>query len=338
MITVAQVGIGVWGQNHLRAFSNIDPKECRLKICCDKNKAVLDKLNFIYGGNLKITTRFEDILKDKEVDAVVIATPPLTHAQLSIEALTCGKHVFVEKPLALNVKDGQRMLIAAKKAKRKLMVGHLLLYHPAVNAIKRYIKEGVLGDVFYTYSTRVNLGTVRRDENALWNLTVHDISVASYLLENEPTEVTARGESYLNPRIHDIVFVTLKFKNNVISHIHASWLDPHKIRKLTVVGSKKMVTFDDMAGAEKVRLYDKGVDRKITSSTYQDFLTLREGDVSIPHINMIEPLKIECQHFIDCIKEDKEPMTNGENGLAVLKVLSAAQRSLEEGGMPVKIN
>lgn len=335
MIKLAQVGVGAWGRNLLRNFSSL--KNCVVSWCCDTDKEALKYVKEHYNDKIRLTTDFDALIKDPKVDAIVIATFPASHAGLTLKALNAGRHVFVEKPLALNVKDGLRMVKAAKKARKTLMVGHLLLYHPAINCIKKYIREGTLGDIYYLYSARVNLGTVRRDENALWNLTVHDISVAHYLLDDEPVEVTARGESYLNPKIEDVVFVTVKFKNKVISHIHASWLDPHKIRKLTIVGSKKMVVFDDMAGTDKIRLYDKGVDRFVSGSTYQDFLTLREGDVHIPHVDMIEPLKLECRHFIDCILTNKKPLADGENGLAVLKVLNAAQRSLETRGRPIKI-
>ncbi|GAG89645.1 unnamed protein product, partial [marine sediment metagenome] len=257
MITLAQVGVGAWGQNHIRVFSSL--KDCHLKLCCDKRKEVLERLETVYNRKFKLTTNFKDILQDEEIEAVVIATSAPAHASLAIEALSAGKHVFVEKPLALNLDDGKRVQEAAQKNKRILMVGHLLLYHPAVLRLKDYIQNGELGEILYLYSTRVNLGRIRKEENALWSLTSHDISVTLFLLADTPEEVTAKGESYLRKGIEDVVFVTLKFKNNILAQIHASWLDPHKIRKFTVVGSKKMAVFDDMQASEKLRLYDKGV-------------------------------------------------------------------------------
>lgn len=334
MIVLAQVGLGSWGQNHFRVFSAL--KDCRMKICCDKKKEALDRCGDVNSG-LKFTADFGDIVNDKEVEAVVITTPSETHAELAIKALSAGKHVFVEKPMALNVKDAEAMLAAADENKKILMVGHLLLYHPAVKKLKSCIDEGDLGDLRYLYSTRVNLGQVRAEENALWSLTAHDISVAVYLLGSAPTGVSATGKCYIRDFVQDVVFVSLDFKNNLMAHIHASWLDPHKIRRFTVVGSKKMVVFDDMESTEKIRIYDKGVDWNKNYGSYDAFLTIRQGDIYIPKIDMVEPLKVECQHFIDSIRNNTKPISDGRNGLDVLKVLTAAQKSLEENGRPVKV-
>ncbi|HOX09468.1 MAG TPA: Gfo/Idh/MocA family oxidoreductase [Candidatus Omnitrophota bacterium] len=332
MITLAQAGLGRWGQNHYRVFSGF--KDCRMKICCDKSKDVLDK---VAGKEAAKTADFGDITKDPEVDAVIITTPSETHAELSIKALSAGKHVFVEKPLALKVDDAQQMLKAAEKNKKVLMVGHLLLYHPAVEKIKSFIDKGELGDLHYMYSTRVNLGQVRAEENALWSLTAHDISVAIYLTGRMPAEVSATGKCYIRDFVQDVVFVSLAFDDKLMAHVHASWLDPHKVRQFTVVGSKKMVVFDDIEATEKIRIYDKGVDWSKNYGSYDAFLTVRQGDIYIPKIDMVEPLKVECRHFIDCVKENRRPLTDGENGLKVLKVLAAAQGSLEQNGRPVKI-
>ena len=322
MITLAQIGSGVWGQNLLRTFSSFP--DCRVKICCDSREEVRATIRRQYHHQIQVTDNVQDILKDPDIDAVIVATLPASHSLFSIQALEAGKHVFVEKPLALNLKEGEEMLWASQKNRKILMVGHLLLYHPAVRKIKSYVEEGILGDIHYLYSTRVNLGQIREEENALWSLTAHDISVAMHLLEQEPLEVAVTGNAYLRENVHDVVFLTLNFKNNVMCHIHASWLDPHKVRKFTVVGSKKMVVFDDMESTEKLRLYDKGVNFQKDSGTYETFLTLRHGDIHIPKIDMEEPLKLECRHFIDCVMNQKEPRSNGANGLAVLKVLMAA--------------
>lgn len=335
MLKLAQIGIGNWGRNLLRNFAALS--EAQVTICCDQNKKVLEGIKAQYNNKIKVTTRFDDILEDPGIDAVVVATLPQTHAHFAVKALSSGKHVFVEKPLSLDIADAEKMIKAAAKNKRLLMVGHLLLYHPAVRKLKGYIEEGYLGDVHYLYSTRVNLGQVREVENALWSLTAHDISVAMYLLNKQPLKVAAAGKAYLRKGIQDVVFLNISFKDNVMAHIHASWLDPHKIRKFTVVGSKKMVVFDDMDPAEKIRIYDKGYDWQKNAGAYDTFLTLREGDINIPRVDMVEPLKLECQHFVDCIKNKKRPFTDGENGLSVLKVLRAAQESLELDGIPVKI-
>lgn len=335
MITLGQIGVGTWGQNLLRNFYNL--KDCRMRICCDKNKDILDKIKSQYAGNIKVMDSFDDLISDSQLDAVVIATLPITHSHFAIRALSSGRHVFVEKPLALDVSEAKEMIRIAKKNRKILMVGHLLLYHPAVKKLKNYIDKGTLGKIHYLYSTRVNLGQVREEENALWSLTAHDISVAIYLLNEQPFEVSATGKSYIRKKIQDVVFVTLNFRNKVMAHIHASWLDPHKIRKFTVVGSKKMVVFDDMESAEKLRIYDKGFDWQKNYGSYETFLTLREGDINIPKIDMVEPLKLECQHFIDSIKNNTPPLSDGENGLTVLRILTAAQKSLEANGKPIKI-
>ncbi len=335
MIVLGQAGVGFWGKNHFRVFSGL--KNCCLKTCCDKNKEALDKIPESLRCGTKFTHDFDDIIKDKEIDGVVITTPSETHARLTLKALSSGKHVFVEKPLALSVEDAEKMVRMAEKSKKILMVGHLLLYHPAAKKLKSYIEDGSLGDLNYMYSTRVNLGQVRAEENALWSLTAHDISLAIYLADKMPKEVSATGKCYIRDSVQDVVFVSLNFDNKMMAHIHASWLDPHKVRKFTVVGSKKMVVFDDMEATEKIRVYDKGVDWQKGQSSYDAFLTIREGDIHIPRIDMVEPLKVECQHFIDSIKNNTRPVTDGKNGLQVLRVLTAAQKSLDKNGRPVKI-
>ena len=336
MITIGQIGAGAWGQNHVRTFFGL--KDCYLKACCDKNADVLSSVKENYYQKIETTEDHRDILNDKEIEAVVIAAPANLHAQLTTEALSAGKHVFVEKPLALNMADCKKINKAAKMNNKIVMVGHLLLYHPAILRLKDFCTSGELGDIHYIYSTRVNLGKVRHEENALWSLTAHDISVALFLLSDFPVEVTAKGESYLRKGIEDVVFVTLKFGNGILMHIHASWLDPHKMRKFTVVGSKKMAVFDDMEPAEKIRLYDKGVDRKNSGGmSYEDYLALRNGDICIPSIKMKEPLKLECQHFLDCIKDGSPPVTDINNGLDVVEVLEAAQLSLDRSGEAVKL-
>lgn len=335
MINLGQIGIGAWGQNLLRNFSNL--KDSSVRICCDKNKSALERVKLAYNDRISVTDDFNAMLKDGGIDALVVATLPATHSYFAIRALSRGKHVFVEKPLALKLEDAKEMIRVAKKEKRILMVGHLLLYHPAIKKLKSCLDEGVLGDIQYIYSTRVNLGQVRAEENALWSLTAHDISVAMHLLGTKPNQVQTTGKSYIRSHIQDVVFVNLNFKNNVIAHIHASWLDPHKVRKFTIVCSKKMAVFDDMESSEKIRIYDKGFDWQKNSGTYETFLTLREGDIHIPKIDMVEPLKIECQHFIDCINRNQQPLSDGNNGLEVLEVLNAAHNSLIKNGKTVKI-
>jgi predicted dehydrogenase len=336
MIILAQIGIGAWGKNHLRNFSKLSG--CRVKACCDRNKSVLHQIATDYKNEIKCTTEPDDIFSDSQIDAVVIATLPDTHCDMAIRAIESGKHVFIEKPLAMSVKEGLQIKKAVLKHKKICMVGHILLYHPAVVTLKKYVDDGYLGDLCYIYTTRVNLGQVRKEENALWSLTSHDISVIMHLLGKHPQSVSAAGEAYLRKNVHDVVFVNLNFRDNVMAHVHASWLDPHKIRQFTVVGSKRMAVFDDMNSAEKLRIYDKGVDKVIDENSYEAFLTLRSGDILVPKIDMEEPLKLECQEFIDCVRHGRTPLADVDNGIEVLKVLEAAQRSLDNDGMKVPLS
>lgn len=335
MITIAVAGVGGWGKNLARNYYQIP--DCTLKWVCDVEPAALQQIRRQIPG-IGLTTRFQDLLEDAGLNAVVIATPAGTHYGLAKAALMAGKDVYVEKPFVLHGVQAQELTELADRTGRILMVGHLLLYHPVVARIRDLIAGGELGQIYYIYNQRVNLGVVRGDENALWSLAPHDISVVLHLIGQEPTDVSARGQSYLQPGIEDVVFLTLNFDNRAMAHIHVSWLDPHKIRKLTIVGSKKMVVFDDLEGTEKLRIYDKSAEHKTDYNTFAEYVTLRFGDIVIPHVKVDEPLRLECQHFLDCIRERRRPLTDGRNGLQVVRVLEAAQRSLEKNGVPVSID
>ena len=335
MINVAVVGLGHWGPNLARNFDKL--VDSNLYACCDLNDGNLETIKANYPRT-KFSKDFDEIIDDPKIDAVVIATSAETHYELAKKALLKNKHVYVEKPFTLNVAAAEELVELAKKKDKRLMVGHLLEYHPAVEKLKELIDNGELGNIYYLYSQRVNLGKIRQDENALWSFAPHDISVILYLLGTEPVNVSVRGNGYLQDKIEDVVFVSLYFPNRVIAQLHLSWLDPHKIRKLTIVGSEKMVVFDDMESEEKIRIYDKGVTKNNKYFlSYDEFLTLKFGDILIPHITMSEPLKRECQHFLNCIKENKTPRSDGKDGLRVVKVLDAAQKSLDRGGEPIKI-
>jgi predicted dehydrogenase len=272
-------------------------------------------------------TEIDDVLADDAVDAVVLATPVPTHADLAVRVLDAGKHCFVEKPLATSVADAERAVEAATRAKRTLMVGHLLEYHPAVETLKEIADSGQLGDLHYVYSHRLNLGKLRADENALWSLGAHDVSVLLHLLDGEePSDVEARGESYMRPPVEDVVFCFLRFPSGRAAHMHLSWLDPHKERTFTVVGSKRMATFDDMDTERKVTVYDKGFDE--SAQGYGEYIT-RSGDIWSPRIPNREPLRIECEHFLACIRDGKPPRSDGESGLRVVRVLEKAQAGLD---------
>ena len=333
-IGIAVVGTGDWGANLVRNFANLPG--ARLVAVCDADPARLAKTAAQYPGT-KAYADVAQVAQDPEVQGAVVAASAPSHYPLAKALLEAGKDVYVEKPLTLEVGHAEELCRLAKANGRILMVGHLLLYDPAVVYIKQMIADGSLGDLFYVYCQRVNLGKVRRDENALWSFAPHDLSIVLHLLDAEPVDVVARGSSFLQKDVEDVVFVDLRFPDGRIAHVHVSWLDPHKMRKVTVVGSRKMVVFDDMDASEKIRIYDKGVDRVGEVVSYDAALTVRNGDILIPKLSLQEPLRLECTHFVDCIRERRTPRTDGLDGLRVVKVLDAAQRSLKSGGIPVAI-
>lgn len=324
---VAIAGAGYWGINLVRTFAH--ESRARVTWICDRDPEALERAQFL-APSARTTPSFSQILNADDVDAVVIATPAVTHADLACQALTAGKHVFVEKPLALSVPDAERVRTAARQSPNILMTGHLMVYHPAVEHLRDLLSQGELGEVLYLYATRVNLGRARRDENALWSFAPHDVSMIDYLLDASPVSASATGESYLAPGVEDVVFVTLRFASRQMAHIHLSWLDPRKERRLTIVGTKKMVVFDDVS-SEKLRIYDKGYDRPPEFTDFGEYLAIRSGGVYIPHIKMVEPLARECGHFLDCIESGSEPTTGIDSAVRVVRILAAAQRSLESG-------
>ena len=334
MIVLGQVGLGYWGPNLLRNFQALPT--ARVKMLCDLSTEALAHAGERYPELLR-TTEYADLLRDPEIGAVVVSSSATTHYRLARAALEAGKHVFVEKPIALRENEAENLIRLADERDLVLMVGHLLLYHPAVTKLKELLDGGQLGDVYYLYSERRNLGKVRHDENAMWSLAPHDIAVALYLLGEMPAAVSAQGQAYLQPGIEDTVFFTLRFADGRLAHSHVSWLDPHKVRRLTVVGSRQMAVFDDVEPSEKLRIYDKGVDRMPEYASYGDALTLRFGDIYAPHLEMQEPLRLECQHFVDCVAHGRQPLSDGRNGLAVLRVLERLQRSLDSEGSLVRL-
>ena len=333
-VGIAVVGTGDWGANLVRNFAALPG--ARLAALCDTDAARLAAAAAQYP-DARATTRLEDIAGASDVRGVVVSASAVQHHALARTLLEAGKDVFVEKPLALQVDHAEELVRLARQRDRILMVGHLLIHHPGVRWLKEAVRKGDLGDVLYIYSQRVNLGKVRRDENALWSFAPHDVSVILHLLEGEPVDVVARGSAFLQGAVEDVVFLHLRFAGGRMAHVHVSWLDPHKLRKFTVVGSQKMVVFDDMEASEKIRVYDKGIDRAGQIVSYGDALSVRSGDILIPKISLQEPLRIECQHFVDCVREHRRPLTDGEDGLRVVRVLAAAQQSLAAGGTPVPV-
>jgi predicted dehydrogenase len=318
------VGLGYWGPNLARNFEQLPGAE--LAWICDGSPEALDRWTARFPG-ARGASDVAELLADDALDALVIATPVTTHAGLALQALEAGKHCFVEKPLAQSAADAEQVAAAAESAGRVLMVGHLLEYHPGVVKLKEIADGGDLGDIHYIYGNRLNLGQLRADENALWSLGAHDVSVVLALVGEEPSEVSAVGESYMQPGIEDVVFGFLRFPSGVAAHLHLSWLDPHKERRFTVVGSKRMATFDDMSLERKLEIYDKGFDQDF--STYNEYIA-RSGDIHSPRISNEEPLRIECGHFIECIAEGHEPRSGPQSGLRVVRVLEALQESLAE--------
>jgi predicted dehydrogenase len=333
-VGIAVVGTGDWGANLVRNFAALPGT--RLLALHDSDPERLARAAARHPGARALASLGE-LAAMADVQGVVVAASAVSHFTLAKALLEAGKDVFVEKPLALSVEHAEELVRLAARRGRILMVGHLLLYHPAVRHLKGMVERGELGDLFYIYSQRVNLGKVRQDENALWSFAPHDLSVILYLLGMEPTDVVARGSAFLQGAVEDVVFVDLRFPGGKLAHVHVSWLDPHKLRKFTVVGSRKMVVFDDMEASEKVRVYDKGVDRAGEVVSYGDALTVRSGDILIPKISLQEPLRLECQHFVDCVRERRTPLTDGTSGLQVVRVLAAAQASLQQGGTPVSL-
>ena len=331
LLGIACVGAGNWGKNLVRVFHGLSDVD--LKFICDAEAQTRYRMEQTYSDTT-VVADYQRVLADESVQAVVLAVPATHHFDATKQALEAGKHVFVEKPMTLNVRDARELVELAEQTGRILMVGHLLEYHPAVQMLKELIQERELGDVYYLYSQRVNLGIIRQDENALWSFAPHDVSTVLYLLDQEPDSVSARGECYLQEGIEDVVFVNLHFTDGKMAQLQLSWLDPHKVRKLTIVGSQKMAVFDDVESAEKIRIYDKSAERRGVVS-YGDAITLRFGDVVIPHLEMAEPLVLECRHFVDCVAKAKVPRSDGWDGLRVVRVLEAAQSSLCRNGEPI---
>jgi predicted dehydrogenase len=324
-VRVGVVGLGYWGPNIARNLAAIDG--CELRWLCDADADARERLASSFPG-ARATGELDDPLTDDELDAVVLATPVPTHAELAVRVLRAGKHCFVEKPLATNAADAERAVQAATDADKLLMVGHLLEYHPAVQRLKALIDEGELGSLYYLYGNRLNLGVLRANENALWSLGAHDVSVVLHLIGEEPVRCTAQGACYVQDGIEDVVFCFLQFPSGITAHLHLSWLDPHKERRLTVVGARRMATFDDMLAEGKLAIYDKGFDEAASATSGARHVT-RSGGVLTPPIADAEPLRLECEHFVQCVREGQTPRSDGHSGLRVVRVLEQLQHSLE---------
>jgi predicted dehydrogenase len=330
MTALGMIGCGSWGSNWARTLAAMPDVE--LRWCCDLNEGLLGRVRQQFP-QVRTTSNVTDVLADPTLEGVVLATIAPTHFDLARRALEAGKHVLVEKPMTLSSADAVALTRLAQERRRVLMVGHLLEYHPALVYIKQMIDSGEIGEVYYVYSQRLNLGKVRSDENAWWSLAPHDVSVALRLLGACPVSVQCRGQNVVQKTVADVVFATLEFPGGKLAHIHVSWLDPHKTRKMTVVGSKRMVVFDDTLPAYKVTVHDKSfrVNQKLDS--YADWIALTQGDIIIPKIDATEPLLREANHFVECVRKGQRPISDGESGVMTVTVLEHGQRSLESGAI-----
>jgi len=344
VVRVAVVGAGHWGPNLITNFHQVD-----------RGEAGRSRVVWVTDTDARrlrvVRERFPDVatcdtaqraLSDPQVDAVVVATPTTTHYALARAALEAGKHVLVEKPIADSVEKAEALCELAAASGRVLMVGHVFLFNPAARFVKRCIETRELGRIYYLSMVRTNLGPIRVDVNAAWDLAAHDISLANYWLGAEPLSVSALGGSWINAGVEDAIFATLRYPDDVLVNVHASWLNPRKTRDITVVGDKRMLTFDDMAVASPVRIFDKQVreesGRVLFIDTYETFRTaIREGKVSEPEIEQSAPLRNECEHFLDCVLEGRRPESGGVEGLAVVRALDAIDRSLAQAGREIPL-
>jgi predicted dehydrogenase len=317
---LAQAGLGAWGKNLARNFADLADLAWLVDADEARREEFAERL-----PKARVTGDLSEALADPEVEAVVVATPVVTHFELAKQALQAGKHVFVEKPPAMHAHEMEELCELARARNLVLMPGHLLLYHPAVSMLKELIASGELGEVLYVYSNRKNLGKIRTDENALLSLGAHDLSVILYLLEEEPSEVVAHGNAFLTQGVEDVAFCYLAFPSGKVAHMHLSWLDPHKVRELTVVGNEKMVVFDDMELERKVTIYEKSPWQ--ASATWGEWQT-RSGDIFSPKVPNDEPLRLECRHFLDLVAGNGDPQRAARDGLAVVRVLEQLQASL----------
>lgn len=335
-MNIAVIGCGYWGVNYVRVFSELPGS--KLVLVCDPNEDRLRSVREKYPL-IATTTSLEETLANRWIDAVVIATPAKSHFQVARECLLKGKHVLIEKPVTTTVEDAQTLIALAEQAKRVFMVGHTFIYNAGVRKMKQLMRDPEFGKVYYLHATRTNMGPIRDDVNALWDLGAHDIAIFNYLLESVPTHVSAVGVKSLGKPQEDVAFATLTYADNVIANLHVSWLDPNKVREVVAVGGRKRIVFDDLNNFERVRIYEKGVTPgPQQADSYGEFrLLVRDGDIVSPRVEPSEPLKNLGQHFLECITRDKAPETTGADGLAVVKVLQAIDRSMAKAGASVEV-
>lgn len=334
-VRVAVVGTGYWGINYVRVFAELPQSE--VVLVCDQSQERIEEIGRRFPG-LETTTDLNRVLSRPDVDAVVICTPATTHYRVAADCLAAGKHILIEKPITILSRDAQALVDQARAGDRVLMVGHTFIHNGGVQKLKSYVEQGDIGHPYYLYSRRTNMGPIRGDVNALWDLAPHDISIFNYLLDSVPAWVSAVGARVLGSPREDVGFITLGYPNGVIGHIHVSWADPNKVREIVVVGSDKRLVFDDLNSLEKVRVYEKGVRASTEPSTYgESQFQMRDGDIISPRINGGEPLKNQCAHFVRCVAEGLDPLTGGKQGQDVVMVMEAVDASVARNGAPVEV-
>lgn len=335
MLKLGIIGCGRWGANYARVLSELPGAS--VSWICDEDERQLELITRRYPNVLALHNTEEAVISD-QVDAVVIATPAATHFRVAKRALEAGKHVMIEKPLATRMEEAEKLAELAQSKKVMLMVGHTFLYNPAVRRMKSYVQDKEFGTVYYIHATRTHLGLIRKDVNAIWDLAPHDVSIFGYLLEAVPTSVSAVGSRILQNGREDVGFITLTYPNNVIGNIHVSWIDSNKVREVVVVGSNKRIVFDDLDNLERIRIFEKGVAIEGQVDNFGEFqLLLRDGDIISPKIETSEPLKNQCQHFLECLEKGERPLTDGWNGVEVVRVMAAIEHSLRLDGVPVQV-
>lgn len=335
IVNIAVIGSGYWGPNLIRNVAGLPT--AALHTVCDLNPKALEQNAQRYPG-VKTTPDYAVVLADPEIQGIILATPAHLHGEMTRAAIEAGKHVMVEKPLSLHADEAKMLVDLAATRDLRLMVGHVFIYNPAVILLSNLVQAGELGKILYAYSSRLNLGIVRDDLNAMWNLAPHDFSIINHVLSAVPQRIAARGFKLLGRRLEDVAFVTIEYPGGVVAHVHVSWIDPGKVRQMTFVGDKKMVVYDDVSQDARIKIYDKGVMPDKLPDAYGEFrMITRSGDMAIPRLDTTEPLKAECAHFVECIRTGAAPLTSGQDGYVVVQMLEAAQRSMDSDGAMVEL-
>jgi predicted dehydrogenase len=336
ILNIGVVGCGYWGPNLIRNFRTL--QDCRMKVICDQDINRLKQLKNLYP-EVQTVQEFEAVLADKSLDALVIATPVRFHYKMAKASLEAGKHTFIEKPMASSSAECEELIEIAERKKLTLMIGHTFLYSAPVRKIKEIIQAGDIGQIQYISSRRLNLGLYQKDINVAWDLAPHDLSIILHIMDHLPVSVNCQGNCHVTPGIEDVTNMAITFPQNQLATVQNSWLDPRKVREMTIVGTRRMIVYDDVEPLEKIKIYDARVDRPPHYNTFAEFTySYHYGDIYVPYVKQEEPLKVECQHFLDCINTGAKPISNGHHGLELVKILEASSESLRQNGAAVYLN